>query len=187
MEFISEKSIAFQGEYGAFSEAAAFDLFGENAKVQPSASFRDVFDRVNNGECEYGVVPVENTLGGAVYQIPDLLTEYKPTIVGEIKLKIEQCLISNKGATLSEIEKIYTHYQPARQCKNFLEKHAWVIEDANDTAGSVKIIKEKGDRRLAAIASERAAELYDMQILQKGIQDSSENYTRFIAFTKALS
>ncbi len=185
MKFESKKSVAFQGEHGAFSEMAVFNLFGKNTKVEPSHSFQDVFDKVKKGKCEYGVVPVENTLGGIVYQVWDLLNEYDLSIVGETKVQIEHCLIVNPGTKLADIRTVYAHYQVVLQCENFLRKNKkWVVENAYDTAGSVKIIKELGTKGLAAIASERAAEFYNMPILKRGVQDYKENYTRFIVLSK---
>jgi len=188
MKLGSKKSVAFQGEHGAFSEMAVFDLFDKTAVAEPSQSFQDVFEKVKSGKCEYGVVPVENTLGGIVYQVWDLLNEYKLYITAETKIKIEHCLIVNPSTKLIDIKKIYAHYQPILQCENFLRKHKnWIIENAYDTAGSVKIIKEmKGSEKFeaAAIASVRAAEIYKMQILKKGIQDFKENYTRFIVISR---
>jgi prephenate dehydratase len=190
MKFVSKKPVAFQGEYGAFSEVAVFDLFGQNTKAEPSGSFEDVFDKVKNSKYEYGVVPVENSLGGIVYQVWDLLNEYKLNIAAETKIKIEHCLIVNPGTKINDIKKVYAHYQAALQCESFLSKYKdWVIENAYDTAGSVKIIKNLKDKEgltLAAIASERAAKIFGMDILKKSIQDSNENYTRFIVISRKL-
>lgn len=184
MKLNSKKSVAFQGEHGAFSETAVFDLFNKTTKTEPSQSFQDVFDKVKSGECEYGVVPVENTLGGIVYQVWDLLNERELSVVAEAKIKIEHCLIVNPGTKITDIKKVYAHYQAALQCDNFLKKHRdWIIENAYDTAGSVKIIKNLSGKEkfeVAAIASGRAAKILGMDILKKDIQDSSENYTRFI-------
>jgi len=188
MRLNSEKSVAFQGEHGAFSEMAVFGIFGKSATTKPSLYFQDVFEEVKNGECEYGVVPVENTLGGIVYQVWDLLNEYELNIIGETTIKIEHCLISNPNIKLTDIKKVYAHYQAALQCSNFLNKHKdWTVENAYDTAGSVKIVKNiLGEEKFtgAAIASERAANIFEMKILKKNIQDSNENYTRFVIISK---
>lgn len=184
----SLKPIAFQGEHGAFSEIAVFELFGKSVKAEPTKSFSDVFDKVKKGICEYGVVPVENSLGGIVYQVWDCLNKYNLKIIAETEIKIDHCLIVNPGTKITDIQKIYAHYQPALQCAHFLKSHpGWIVEDTYDTAGSVKIIKniksrEKGS--VAAIASERASEIFGMEILKKGIQDSQQNYTRFIVIRR---
>lgn len=188
MKLTSKKPVSFQGERGAFSEAAVFHLFGNSAETKPTPSFQDVFEEVKNGKCEYGVVPVENTLGGIVYQVWDLLNEYELNIIGETTIKIEHCLISNPSTKLTDIKKVYAHYQAALQCNNFLGKHKdWVVENAYDTAGSAKIVKSilgKEKMTTAAIASERAANIFEMKILKKNIQDSNRNYTRFIVISK---
>lgn len=188
MKLSSRKAVAFQGEHGAFSEMAVFDLFGKQTKAEPSTAFHDVFEKVKSGKCDYGVVPVENSLGGIVYQVWDCLNEYNLNIIAEAKVKIEHCLIVNPGTKLTDIYKIYTHYQAALQCDKFLKQHPnWRMENAYDTAGSVKIIKNLiGSEKLqaAAIASERAAKIYGMQVLKEGIQDSNDNYTRFIVLSR---
>lgn len=187
MKLKSKRPVAFQGEHGAFSEMAVFSLFGDKIKLEPSNSFFDVFEKVKSGVCDYGVLPVENTLGGVVYQVWDLLDEYNLHIISEIKIKIEQCLIVNVGTKIGDIKKVYAHYQAAIQCNEFLRKHKnWIVENTYDTAGSVKMIKDiqgKNKFEVAAIASKRAAEIYSMKIINKSIQDSKENYTRFVVLS----
>jgi len=188
MRLESKKPVAFQGEHGAFSEVAVFNLFDQKVKAEPSQSFEDVFEKVKKGKCEYGVVPVENTLGGMVYQVWDCLNQYDLNLIAETKTQIKHCLIVNPGTKITDIKKVYAHYQPVLQCQNFLRKHKnWLIENAYDTAGSVKTIKYLGENKkdeTAAIASERAAKIFDMEILKKNIQDSKENFTRFIIISK---
>ncbi len=188
MNLSTHTAVSFQGEQGAFSEMAVLKLFGSDVVPEPTVSFQHVFEKVSTGVCEYGVVPIENSLGGVVYQVWDCLYDFDLSIVAETQLEIEQCLIVTPGTSMEEIKKVYSHYQPALQCSKFLQEHnEWTIVDAYDTAGSVKIIKElqnKGDKYLAAIASERAADVYGMTILEKGIQDSKQNITRFVVITK---
>lgn len=188
MKLSTHAAVAFQGEHGAFSEMAVLKIFGSDVVPEPTVSFQHVFEKVSTGVCEYGVIPIENSLGGVVYQVWDCLYDFNLSIVAETQLEIEQCLIVNPGTSIEEIKKVYSHYQPALQCSKFLQKHEeWTIVDAYDTAGSVKIIKElhsKGDKYLAAIASEWAANVYKMAILEKGIQDSKQNITRFVVITK---
>lgn len=188
MKLNSKKPVAFQGEHGAFSEVAVFDLFNKSIKAEPSQSFQDVFEKVKSGKCEYGVVPVENTLGGIVYQVWDLLNEHGLNIIAETKIKIEHCLIANPDTKITDIKKVYAHYQAVLQCDNFLKQHRdWIIENAYDTAGSVKIIKNIADKEkfeVSAIASKGAAKIFGMEILKENIQDSNENYTRFIIISK---
>ncbi len=188
MKLRSKKPVAFQGEIGAFSEMALYNVFDKKTKIRPSVSFKEVFDSIKSGKCEWGVLPVENSLGGIVYQVWDLLHEYNLHITHETKVKIEHCLIANPNAKISDIKKVFAHYQAVLQCDNFLRKHKnWVVENAYDTAGSVKTIKDLGDKSMAAIASEKASQIYEMRILAKGIQDSKENYTRFIVIGRKKS
>ena len=175
------ESVAFQGEHGAFSEKAARQFFGDKAKTSPSSSFRDVFDKVVAGEVAFGIVPVENTLGGSIHQNYDLLREFEVQIVGETKLRVVHNLIANKGTKLADIKRIYAHPQAAAQCERFLRQHpAWSVLQVYDTAGSVKMIKEEKALDAAAIASSAAAKHFDMDILKEGIESDPQNYTRFI-------
>jgi prephenate dehydratase len=114
MKLESSKSVAFQGEHGAFSETAIFTLFKKETRTLPRYSFADVFEKVQNGECEYGVLPVENSLGGVVYQVWDCLHEYDLSIVAETKIKITHQLITNPGVKLTDITTVYAHYQVAK-------------------------------------------------------------------------
>jgi 3-deoxy-7-phosphoheptulonate synthase len=175
------ESVAFQGEHGAFSEKAARQYFGDKAKTSPSGSFRDVFDKVVSGEAAFGIVPVENTLGGSIHQNYDLLREFDVQIVGETKLRVVHNLIANKGTKLGDIKRIYAHPQAAAQCERFLRQHpTWSVLQVYDTAGSVKMIKEEKALDAAAIASSAAAKHFDMDILKEGIESDPQNYTRFI-------
>jgi 3-deoxy-7-phosphoheptulonate synthase len=175
------ESVAFQGEHGAFSEKAARQFFGDKAKTSPSNSFRDVFEKVVSAEVAFGIVPVENTLGGSIHQNFDLLREFDVQIVGETKLRVVHNLIANKATKLSDIRRIYAHPQAAAQCERFLRQHpSWSVLQVYDTAGSVKMIKEEKALDAAAIASSAAAKHFDMDILKEGIESDPQNYTRFI-------
>ena len=173
------KTVAFQGERGAYSESAVFQFFGADTQVKPCKDFKDVFDSVCAGETKFGVVPVENSLEGSINQNYDLFLKYDLKVCGEVIVKIEHCLITNPGTALADIKVVYSHPQALAQCRSFLEDFGRELIPAYDTAGSVKMIKDKGLKNAAAIASERAANLYDMQILAKDIADNPENYTRF--------
>jgi chorismate mutase / prephenate dehydratase len=177
------KAVAFQGEPGAYSESAVFQFFGAKTEVKPCKDFKDVFDSVCSGEIMFGVVPVENSLEGSINQNYDLFLKYNLKVRGEVIVKIEHCLISNPGASLEDIKVVYSHPQALAQCKSFLEEFGRELIPAYDTAGSVKMIKEKGLKNAAAIASERAANLYGMHIFAKDIADNPENYTRFFVLS----
>jgi prephenate dehydratase len=175
---------AFQGVPGAYSEAAAVEFFGSNAHGVPCESFEMVFESVEKGSCERGVLPIENSLAGSIHRNYDLLLQNQLAIVGEHHLRVEHCLIGLPGVSVAEIRTVISHPQALAQCDGYLRKLGVSITAAYDTAGSVRIIKEKGDRTLAAIASRRAAELYDTSILAQGIEDNPANYTRFLAVAR---
>ena len=113
---------AFQGERGAFSEIAVKKFFGEKVKVSPSYSFDEVFQKVKKGEADYGVIPIENSLYGSIFETYDLLLKYSLSIVGELNLQINHYLIAAKSFKISQIKKIYSHPQALGQCSNFLNK-----------------------------------------------------------------
>jgi prephenate dehydratase len=175
--------IAFQGEPGAYSEQAVFDYFG-NVETKPCESFDMVFDSVVSDECEFGLIPIENSLAGSIHQNYDLLLRHDLHIVGEYLLRVQHCLIVLPGVKKEEIKKAISHPQALGQCAAYLRGLGIKPEQGYDTAGSVKILKESGSRDTAAIASRRAAEIYGMEILEEGIEDNAENYTRFLAISK---
>ncbi len=174
--------IAFQGVHGAFSELAVSRLFGEQAKTLACKEFGDVFKAVDGGKVIYGVVPVENSLGGTVAGTVDLLTRFPNIkVVGEQQVRIIHDLIGVPGAKLSDIKEVYSHPQGLAQCAAFLEKH---LPDARlvsyfDTAGSVEHIASLGDFGKAAIAGKPAAKYYHMEVLFESIETDPKNYTRF--------
>jgi chorismate mutase/prephenate dehydratase len=177
------KTVAFQGEPGAYSESAVYQFFGAKVKVKPCKDFKDVFDSVCTQETQFGVVPVENSLEGIITQNYDLFLRFDLKVSGEVVVKIEHCLIANPGTTLEGIKIVYSHPQALGQCRSFLEEFDRELIPTYDTAGSVKMIKEKGLKNAAAIASERAASIYGMHILAKDIADNPENYTRFFVLS----
>ena len=175
--------IAFQGEHGAYSEQAVFDYFGE-VKSLPCESFDAVFEAVNSGRSDAALIPIENSLAGSIHQNYDLLLRNDLRIVGEYLLRVRHCLIALPNVKMDEIKKAISHPQALGQCAEYLRKRGIQAEPVYDTAGSVKMLKESGARDTAAVASRRAAEIYGMQILEEGIEDNAENYTRFLAIQK---
>ena len=176
--------VAFQGEPGAYSEQAVFNYFGD-VETQPSESFDVVFAEVASGTCEAGLIPIENSLAGSIHQNYDLLLRHDLYIVGEYLLRVQHCLIALPDVKRSEIKKAISHPQALGQCAGYLRSLGIKTESVYDTAGSVKMLKESGARDTAAIASRRAAELYGMQVLEEGIEDNAENFTRFLAISKS--
>jgi prephenate dehydratase len=175
--------VAFQGEPGAYSEQAVFNYFGK-VETRPCESFDVVFDSVVSDECEFGLIPIENSLAGSIHQNYDLLLRHDLHIVGEYLLRVQHCLIALPGVKKGEVKKAISHPQALGQCAAYLRNLGIKPETVYDTAGSVKMLKASGERTTAAIASRRAAELYEMQIIEEGIEDNPENFTRFLAITK---
>ncbi len=177
-------TVAFQGELGAYSEEAALQYFGAGARLQPCESLEEVFQLVEKSQVQYGLVPVENSLEGSISRTYDLLLDSDLKVNGETELRVVHCLIGLPEATLDGVKEVYSHPQALGQCKNFILKMGWRPNATYDTAGSVKYIKESHSVDKAAIASARAAELYGMKILLKGIEDNSQNFTRFFVLAK---
>jgi prephenate dehydratase len=176
--------VAFQGEPGAYSEQAVFGYFGP-VETLPSESFDAVFSAVTSGAVDAGLIPIENSLAGSIHQNYDLLLRHDLHIVGEYLLRVSHCLIAISSVKLSDIKKVISHPQALGQCANYLRERGIKPEAVYDTAGSVKLLKESGAHDTAAIASHRAAELYGMEILEEGIEDNPENFTRFLAITRS--
>ena len=171
----------FQGENGAFSQKAAWQVFGPDAKTLGLQSFRAVFEAVATGRAPYGIVPVENTLGGSIHENFDHLREFDVTIVAEHHLRVVHNLIANRGTRLADVRKIYAHPQAAAQCDGLIRQHPeWTVYQVYDTAGSALMIKDQGILDGAAIAGARVADLFDMEVLAAGIETHPENYTRFL-------
>jgi len=172
--------IAFQGESGAYSEEAIIAFLGESVEPVPRPYLKDVFDTVEAGEADAGLVPVENSIEGSIVRTYDLLNERTLKAGGESVHRIVHCLISNHGVKLEDVKKVFSHPQALGQSRKFLEEHNMDAIPSYDTAGSVKMIKSLGVKDSAAIASGRSAEVYDMNILKRGIETHAENYTRFL-------
>ena len=176
--------IAYQGEPGAYSEAAAL-RYTEHADLLACESFEQVFEVVDQGTASHGILPVENSIGGSIHRNYDLLLEHDLPIVGEVQLFITHNLMALPGTTIGELTRIYSHPQALAQCERFLRNLPNVaVEASYDTAGSAKLVKEKHLVGAGAIASERAAQVFGLQILQSEIQDFSDNITRFLVVSR---
>jgi prephenate dehydratase len=177
--------IAFQGEPGAYSEAAAL-RFSDHADLLPCESFEDVFASVAAGKATHGILPVENSIGGSIHRNYDLLLEHDLPIVGEVTVPITHNLMALPGTALSDVKRILSHPQALAQCERFLRGMSGVsVEATYDTAGSAKLVKEQQLTDAAAIASERAAKVFGLAILRAEIQDYSDNITRFLLISRA--
>ena len=176
--------IGFQGEQGSYSETAALRFFSNlKLNLSPFRTFQDLFDNVENSFIDAAVVPIENSIEGSVNESYDLLVEKNLFVTGEIYQRIRHCLIVNKQQS-SEPKTVFSHPQALAQCRNYIRKRSLESIPSYDTAGSVKYIKEHFMIDASAIASKRAAEIYDMKIIEEGIEDKKNNFTRFLIVSK---
>jgi chorismate mutase/prephenate dehydratase len=184
------KKTAYLGIPGSYSHSAAVEYFGDRAEYVGAKNFRDIFRMVEAGDVDYGLIPVENSLAGSVYDNYDLLYEHEVTVVGEHFLKVELHLLATHSSMptekrLKSLKKVVSHYKALEQCDAFLREHpAMKAEAISDTAGSAKFVADQADPLMAAIASETCAQLYGLDILTRDIQDNKHNYTRFLVIAK---
>lgn len=184
---VSKDRIGFYGVRGSFTEEAMIKYFGDTNDAKAYEEFEDVFAAVQNDEIDYGVVPIENSSTGAISQVYDLLYKYDFYIVGEECIKINQHLIGVKGTKLDNIKEVYSHAQGFQQSSEFLRNYNdWKLIPFHSTADGVKLVSDLNDKSKAAIASNRAASIYDLEIIKENINNRSENSTRFIIISKNL-
>src|SRR5574338_1693393 len=174
--------VAFQGESGAYSQAAAVSFFKDPIDTMPHPTFYDALDSTENRRSDYTILPVENSLEGSVGESYDLLLTTKLSAVGEIYHRISHCLIGLQ--TLEKIDTVYSHPQALGQCREFIQKNHLKPIPTYDTAGSVKILLELKSENISCIASKRAAEIYNVPVIKEGIEDNSNNYTRFLVLSR---
>ena len=175
--------VVFQGAEGAYSQAAMMTYFGDAVDSFHVDSFRDAMSAIDEGSADFAVLPIENSTAGIVSEIYDLLVEFENYIVGEQIIKIEHCLLGVPGAELSDIKRVYSHPQSLMQSARYLADHDWQqISMQNNAFAAVKVAKE-GDKTQAAIAGEHAGKIYGLKVLEKGINHSGSNSTRFIIVT----
>ena len=175
----------FQGELGAFSEMAVLAYFGDAAEPVPHGWFDDVFRAVDEGRCDYGMLPIENTLAGSIHVNYDLMQEHDLQIVGEIVLRIVHNLMAKPGVRSEELRLVQSHPKALEQCVRFFREHPSLKPDTvYDTGGAAKMLGEGEARDVGVIASTRAAERYGLEILESGIEDNVQNYTRFLVLCR---
>jgi prephenate dehydratase len=173
--------VAFQGEPGAFSEAAAIQLLGESITTVPRPTFDSAFQAIPEGVADALLAPVENTLAGSVVRVYDLLLESNLGMVAETVLHIEHQLIGCQGAALAGLRSVSSHPVALAQCEKFFLAHPHLKRiPTEDTAGSVREVIARGDKSFAGIAARRAAAIYGGVILAENIHDNPENFTRFV-------
>lgn len=172
--------IAYQGELGAFSEAAA-RLVHADAELVACRTFEEVFGAVDAGPASYGVLPIENSIGGSIHRNYDLLVEHHLPIVAEVELPVVHHLLALPGVGLGDLRRVYSHPQGLAQCERFLRTLTGVeIIATYDTAGSAKLVADDRLLDAAAIASARAGEVFGLVPLASAIQDFDDNITRFL-------
>jgi chorismate mutase/prephenate dehydratase len=179
--------VGYQGVPGAYSHEAMLEYFGENVESMSSKEFEDVFILLKEGKIDYGVVPIENSSTGGIADVMDLLYKYDVAIVGEKCLRINQTLIGIKGATIEDIEEVYSHPQGFQQSKEYLKGFPqWKQIPYYNTAKSVEYIMNTNNKKYAAIASKRAAAIYNADILKSEINFNDSNYTRFVIISNNI-
>jgi prephenate dehydratase len=178
-------SVSFQGERGAYSEAAAKSFFNKDIKTIPFHTFAEILQNTSKNITEYSILPVENSLEGSVGESYDLLYFTDLNATGETYHKIEHCLIGT--GKIEEVDTVYSHPQALGQCRKFIEKNNMKTIPTYDTAGSVKIIQELNKNNCACIASKEAASIYNMPIIAENIANNLNNYTRFLILSKGES
>ena len=175
--------VAFQGEHGAYGDVASRLLVPTGAYI-PCLEFMDVFRGVEDGYLDLGVVPVENSLEGAVTQVNDLLTTTDLNVIGEVKVNVNHCLLATEATDYREIRVVYSHPQALAQCRDFLMRNKLEPRPYYDTAGAAKMLARENPKAAAAIASSLCAELYNLDIIKEGIEDGPSNSTRFLLLSR---
>ncbi|MGV1818819.1 prephenate dehydratase [Agrobacterium sp. CG160-95] len=180
---LSTNRIAFQGEFGANSDMACRDMFPDMEPL-PCPTFEDAFNAVENGEADLGMIPIENTLAGRVADIHHLLPESRLHIIGEYFMPIRFQLMVIPGVKKDEIRTVHSHIHALGQCRKIIRSNGWKPVVAGDTAGAARLVSEKGDRSMAALAPRLAAGLYGLDIMAENVEDSENNITRFVILSR---
>ena len=170
--------VAFQGEHGAYSEEAIIQHFGEGVTTLPCHAFEHLFAAVESGKADFAVLPVENSTAGSINKSFDLLLEHDVKVHGEILLRVRHCLLTLPGQA-KNIREVRSHPQALAQCEEFLNRNSYVAVPWYDTAGSAKELAAKPADGVGVIASKLSAKRYGLEIVQEGIEDLRNNYTRF--------
>jgi chorismate mutase/prephenate dehydratase len=186
-EVLLEK-VGYQGVPASFSHQAVTEYFGENAETTNYTSFKEVFEAIQNKDIKYGVLPIENSSTGGISEVYDLLGEYGCYIVGEKCIKVEHNLLGIKGADISDIKEVYSHTQGFLQCKSYFDNYPdWRLIPYFNTAKSAEYVSKENIKSKACVASKKAAEMYNLNIIKENINYNSNNYTRFIIIGKEIN
>ena len=178
--------VACQGVEGAYSQIACEKIF-KNPFIMYFKNFEGVFNAIDQGLCQYGILPLENSTAGSVKKVYDLMIHHNFSIVRTFRLKIDHNLLTNPGAKLSDLKEIYSHEQAINQCSEYLQNLTGVtIIPVANTAIAAEMVSKSGRTDVAAISSRSCAELYNLEVLASSIQDRGNNRTRFICISKNL-
>ncbi len=175
--------VVFQGAEGAYSQAAMMKYFGDKVNSFHVDSFRDAMGAIEEGSADFAVLPIENSTAGIVNEIYDLLVEFENYIVGEQIIEIEHCLLGVPGSKIQDIKTVYSHPQSLMQSAKYLETKDWKQISMQNNAFAARKVAEEKDMTQAAIAGEHAAGIYGLEVLEKGVNQSDTNSTRFIIVT----
>jgi len=175
--------IAFQGDFGANSDMACRDMFPDMEPL-PCPTFEDAFMAVESGEADLGMIPIENTIAGRVADIHHLLPESRLNIIGEYFMPIRFQLMVLPGVKRDEILTVHSHIHALGQCRKIIRNNGWKPVVAGDTAGAAKLVSEKDDRTMAALAPRLASKLYGLDIIAENVEDTENNVTRFVILSR---
>ena len=182
--FPEKAAVACQGVEGAYSQQACEKIF-RHPEITYLQTFKDVFDAIENGQCRYGILPIENSLAGSVNSVYDQMASHRFHIVRSTRIKIDHTLLGLPGAKTEDIREVYSHEQAIQQCAGFLSRHPeWHVNACTNTAAAASMVARSGRKEVAAISSPVCAELYGLQCLESGIQNNSNNHTRFICISR---
>jgi prephenate dehydratase len=176
-------TVAFQGESGAYSEEAVYQHFGNQVQTLLCQAFENLFDAVENGQADFGAVPVENSTAGSINKSYDLLLEHDLKVHGEILLRVRHCLLTVPG-NAGKITHVRSHPQALAQCEGFMNRQHYTAIPWYDTAGSAKDLVAHPEPGVGVIASKLSAQIYGLEIVQEGVEDLQNNYTRFFVVGK---
>ena len=182
--FPEKAAAAVQGVEGAYSQQACEKIFRHPA-ITYMQTFGDVFDAIESGRCRYGILPIENSLAGSVNSVYDQMADHRFHIVRSTRIKIDHTLLGLPEAKTEDIREVYSHEQAIHQCSGFLARHPeWAVNACTNTAAAARMVAAGGRKDIAAISSPACAELYGLKCLESGIQNNSNNHTRFICISR---
>lgn len=178
--------VAIQGAHGSFHELAGMKHFGDDIQITECITFKNVFDSVINGNSDFGITAIENTVAGTILPNYAMLRESGVTIIGEVYLHIQQNLLALKNQTIDDIKEVHSHPMAILQCQTFFEEYPHIkLIEADDTASRAKWISDNQLKGMGAIAGIHVADMYNLQVLAESIETHKKNFTRFFVIKKS--